>query len=221
MVLRPKPGKYVQKSLIVQAAEVAKLADMAVLNNNALTKLTVLQDSIRRSGEMDAGIHADWENSGVEKLIQTLRDDMNASKQAKLDRLNKQLEEAKALPDGDKAEQLRDRLRQRIRETENRTYLPITVDQLRMLKAITASTLHMIRTENKTLSLARAEEVDGMAMKAAHEVLNSEGNGFGEKFEKAKGAMNRYQLDMLAGTRMSRAWAATPKTARWRSWGRC
>lgn len=204
MVLRPKPGKYVQKSLIVQAAEVAKLADMAVLNNNALTKLTVLQDSIRRSGEMDAGIHADWENSGVENLIQTLRDDMNASKQAKLDRLNKQLEEAKALPDGDKAEQLRDRLRQRIRETENRTYLPMTVDQLRMLKAITASTLHIIRTENKTLSLARAEEVDGMAMKAAREVLNSEGNGFGEKFEKAKGAMNRYQLDMLGGTRMFR-----------------
>ena len=204
MVLRPKPGKYVQKSLIVQAAEVAKLADMTVLNNNAVAKLTALQDSIRRSGEMDAGIHADWENSGVENLIQMLRDDMNASKQAKLDRLNKQLEEAKALPDGDKAEQLRDRLRQRIRETENRTYLPMTVDQLRMLKAITASTLHMIRTENKTLSLARAEEVDSMAMKAAHEVLNSEGNGFGEKFEKAKGAMNRYQLDMLGGTRIFR-----------------
>ena len=204
MVLRPKPGKYVQKSLIVQAAEVAKLADTAVLNNNAVAKLTALQDSIRRSGEMDAGIHADWENSGVEKLIQTLRDDMNASKQAKLDRLRQQLEEAKALPDGDKAEQLRDRLRQRIRETENRTYLPMTVDQLRMLKAITASTLHIIRTENKTLSLARAEEVDGMAMKAAREVLNSEGNGFGEKFEKAKGAMNRYQLDMLGGTRMFR-----------------
>lgn len=204
MVLRPKPGKYVQKSLIVQAAEVAKLADTAVLNNNAVAKLTALQDSIRRSGEMDAGIHADWENSGVENLIQKLRDDMNASKQAKLDRLNKQLEEAKALPDGDKAEQLRDRLRQRIRETENRAYLPVTVDQLRMLKAITASTLHMIRTENKTLSLARAEEVDGMAMKAAREVLNSEGNGFGEKFEKAKGAMNRYQLDMLGGTRMFR-----------------
>lgn len=204
MVLRPKPGKYVQKSLIVQAAEVAKLADMAVMNNNAVAKLTALQDSIRRSGEMDAGIHTDWENSGVEKLIQTLRDDMNASKQAKLDRLQQQLEEAKALPDSDKAEQLRDRLRQRIRETENRTYLPMTVDQLRMLKAITAGTLHMIRTENKTLSLARAEEVDGMAMKAAREVLNSEGNGFGEKFEKAKGAMNRYQLDMLGGTRMFR-----------------
>ena len=204
MLLRPKPGKYVQQSLIVQAAEVAKLADMAVLNNNAVAKLTALQDSIRRSGEMDVGIHSDWENSGVENLIQTLRDDMNASKQAKLDRLNKQLEEAKALPDGDKAEQLRNRLRQRIRETENRTYLPMTVDQLRMLKAITASTLHIIRTENKTLSLARAEEVDGMAMKAAHEVLNSEGNGFGEKFEKAKGAMNRYQLDMLGGTRMFR-----------------
>lgn len=204
MLLRPKPGKYVQQSLIVQAAEVAKLVDVTVLNNNAVAKLTALQDSIRRSGEMDAGIHDDWENSGVENLIQTLRDEMNASKQAKLDRLRQQLEESVALPDGDKAEQLRDRLRQRIRETENKTYLPMTVDQLRMLKAITASTLHIIRTENKTLSLARAEEVDGMAMKAAHEVLNSEGNGFGEKFEKAKGAMNRYQLDMLGGTRMFR-----------------
>ena len=204
MVLRPKPGKYVPQSLVVQAAEAAKLADMTVLNNNAVAKLTALEDSIRRSGKMDVGIHAEWENSGVEKLIQVLRDDMNASKQAKLDRLNKQLEEAKALPDGDKAEQLRDRLRQRIRETENRTYLPMTVDQLRMLKAITASTLHIIRTENKTLSLARAEEVDGMAMKAAHEVLSSAGNGFGERFEKAKAAMNRYQLDMLGGTRMFR-----------------
>lgn len=38
-----------QKSLIVQAAEVAKLADMTVLNNNAVAKLTALQDSIRRS----------------------------------------------------------------------------------------------------------------------------------------------------------------------------
>ena len=58
--------------------------------------------------------------------------------------------------DGDKAEQLRDRLRQRIRETENRTYLPMTVDEMRMLKAITSSTLHVIRNANKTVSLAKA-----------------------------------------------------------------
>ena len=199
MVLRPKPGKYVQKSLIVQAAEVAKLADMTVLNNNAVAKLTALQDSIRRSGEMDAGIHADWENSGVENLIQMLRDDMNASKQAKLDRLNKQLEEAKALPDGDKAEQLRDRLRQRIRETENRTYLPMTVDQMRMLKAITTSTLHVIRTANKTLSLQQAEAVDKIAGEAAVEVNRSKGND-----GKIRRMLTRYNLDMLGGTRVFR-----------------
>ena len=86
---------------------------MVVLNNNAVAKLTVLQDSIRRSGEADASIRTDWENSGVENLIQTLRDDMNATKQAKLDRLNQQLKEAEALPDSEKAEQLRDRLRWR------------------------------------------------------------------------------------------------------------
>lgn len=207
MVLRPKPGKYVQKSLIVQAAEVAKLADMAVLNETAVKSLTQLENAISKTmgtKENPSSIAYDWEKTGVPNMIAALRTSLMDSKDEKIARLKQQLEETAALPDSDKSEQLRDRLRQRIRETENRTYLPMTVDQLRMLKAITASTLHIIRTENKTLSLARAEEVDGMAMKAAREVLNSEGNGFGEKFEKAKGAMNRYQLDMLGGTRMFR-----------------
>ena len=207
MLLRPKPGKYVQKSLIVQAAEVAKLADMAVLNETAVKSLTRLENAISKTmgtKENPSSIAYDWEKTGVPNMIAALRTSLMDSKDEKIARLKQQLEETAALPDSDKSEQLRDRLRQRIRETENRTYLPMTVDQLRMLKAITASTLHIIRTENKTLSLARAEEVDGMAMKAAREVLNSEGNGFGEKFEKAKGAMNRYQLDMLGGTRMFR-----------------
>ena len=207
MLLRPKPGKYVQKSLIVQAAEVAKLADMVVLNETAVKSLTRLENAISKTmgtKENPSSIAYDWEKTGVPNMIAALRTSLMDSKDEKIARLKQQLEETAALPDSDKSEQLRDRLRQRIRETENRTYLPMTVDQLRMLKAITASTLHIIRTENKTLSLARAEEVDGMAMKAAREVLNSEGNGFGEKFEKAKGAMNRYQLDMLAGTRMFR-----------------
>ena len=207
MVLRPKPGKYVQKSLIVQAAEVAKLADTAVLNETAVKSLTRLENAISKTmgtKENPSSIAYDWEKTGVPNMIAALRTSLMDSKDEKIARLKQQLEETAALPDSDKSEQLRDRLRQRIREAENRTYLPMTVDQLRMLKAITASTLHIIRTENKTLSLARAEEVDGMAMKAAREVLNSEGNGFGEKFEKAKGAMNRYQLDMLGGTRMFR-----------------
>ncbi len=207
MVLRPKPGKYVQKSLIVQAAEVAKLADTAVLNETAVKSLTRLENAISKTmgtKENPSSIAYDWEKTGVPNMIAALRTSLMDSKDEKIARLKQQLEETTALPDSDKSEQLRDRLRQRIRETENRTYLPMTVDQLRMLKAITDSTLHIIRTENKTLSLARAEEVDGIAMKAAREVLNSEGNGFGEKFEKAKGAMNRYQLDMLGGTRMFR-----------------
>lgn len=207
MLLRPKPGKYVQQSLILQAAEVAKLADMVVLNETAVKSLTRLENAISKTmgtKENPSSIAYDWEKTGVPNMIAELRTSLMDSKDEKIARLKQQLEETVALPDGDKAEQLRDRLRQRIRETENRTYLPMTVDQLQMLKAITASTLHIIRTENKTLSLARAEEVDSMAMKAAHEVLDSEGNGFGEKFEKAKSAMNRYQLDMLGGTRMFR-----------------
>ena len=94
---------------------------------------------------------------------------------------------------------LRDRLRKRIRETENRTYLPMTVDQMRMLKAITASTLHVIRTANKTLSLQKAEAVDKIANEAAAEVRQSKGND-----GKLRSALTRYNLDMLGAGRVFR-----------------
>ena len=82
---------------------------------------------------------------------------VNKSGQAKLDRLNQKLTEAEALGSGEAAEKLRDRLRRQIRETEGKTFLPMTVEQLQLLKAITAGTLHVIRTENKTVSLAKTE----------------------------------------------------------------
>ena len=131
MVLRPKPGKYVQKSLIVQAAEVAKLADMAVLNETAVKSLTRLENAISKTmgtKENPSSIAYDWEKTGVPNMIAALRTSLMDSKDEKIARLKQQLEETAALPDSDKSEQLRDRLRQRIRETENRTYLPMAVD---------------------------------------------------------------------------------------------
>ena len=204
MVLRPAKDKYVQPRLILRALEVAKLADMTLLNQNAVNLLDALANSIRAEyGDADHPVVTemsnDWEQSGIANLIDALKADLNASKQAQLDRLNQQLTEAEALPDSEKAEMLRDRLRKRIRETENRTYLPMTVDQMRMLKAITTSTLHVIRTANKTLSLQQAEEVDKIAGEAAVEVNRSKGND--GKFRRM---LTRYNLDMLGGTRVFR-----------------
>lgn len=204
MVLRPAKDKYVQPRLILRALEVAKLADMTLLNQNAVNRLDALANSIRAEyGDADHPVVTemsnDWEQSGIANLIDALKADLNASKQAQLDRLNQQLTEAEALPDSEKDEMLRDRLRKRIRETENRTYLPMTVDQMRMLKAITTSTLHVIRTANKTLSLQQAEEVDKIAGEAAVEVNRSKGND--GKFRRM---LTRYNLDMLGGTRVFR-----------------
>ena len=202
MILRPSKDRYVQPHLIQQAAEVAKLADMTLLNDHAVARLTALRTSIMQSigaENSSNGISEDWKLSKVPELIDALQADLNASKQAQLDRLNQQLTEAEALPDSEKAEMLRDRLRKRIRETENRTYLPMTVDQMRMLKAITTSTLHVIRTANKTLSLQKAEAVDKIANEAAAEVRQSKGND--GKFWRM---LTRYNLDMLGGTRVFR-----------------
>ena len=204
MVLRPAKDKYVQPRLILRALEVAKLADMTLLNQNAVNRLDALANSIRAEyGDADHPVVTemsnDWEQSGIANLIDALKADLNASKQAQLDRLNQQLTEAEALPDSEKAEMLRDRLRKRIRETENRTYLPMTVDQMRMLKAITTSTLHVIRTANKTLSLQKAEAVDKIANEAAAEVRQSKGND-----GKLRSALTRYNLDMLGAARVFR-----------------
>ena len=204
LVLRPAKDKYVQPRLILRALEVAKLADMTLLNQNAVNRLDALANSIRAEyGDANHPVVTemsnDWEQSGIANLIDALKADLSASKQAQLDRLNQQLTEAEALPDSEKAEMLRDRLRKRIRETENRTYLPMTVDQMRMLKAITTSTLHVIRTANKTLSLQQAEAVDKIAGEAAVEVNRSKGND--GKFRRM---LTRYNLDMLGGTRVFR-----------------
>ena len=202
MILRPSKDRYVQPHLIQQAAEVAKLADMTLLSDHAVARLTALRTSIMQSmgaENSSNGISEDWKLSKVPELIDALQADLNASKQAQLDRLNQQLTEAEALPDSEKAEMLRDRLRKRIRETENRTYLPMTVDQMRMLKAITTSTLHVIRTANKTLSLQKAEAVDKIANEAAAEVRQSKGND-----GKLRSALTRYNLDMLGAGRVFR-----------------
>lgn len=207
MLLRPSKDKYVQKNLVDAAAQVAKLADMTILNNKAVNQLTRLQDQIRQSAGSENSPNAmteEWKQTGVDTLIQTLRDDLRATKDAKLTRLHEQLAEAEALPDSEKARALQERLRKRIKETENRTYLPMTVDQMRMLKAITSSTLHVIKNANKTLSLAKAEEVSKIAEGAASEVRQSKGNHPGGKLDGVRNLLTKYQLDMLGGQRVFR-----------------
>ena len=207
MLLRPSKDKYVQKNLVDAAAQVAKLADMTILNNKAVNQLTRLQGRIRQSAGSENSPNAmteEWKQTGVDTLIQTLWDDLQTTKDAKLTRLHEQLAEAEALPDSEKARALQERLQRRIRETENRTCLPMTVDQMRMLKAITSSTLHVIKNANKTLSLAKAEKVSKIAEGAASEVRQSKGNHPGGKLDGVRNLLTKYQLDMLGGQRVFR-----------------
>lgn len=207
MVLRQSKGKYVSQRLIVQAAEVAKIADMTVLNDRAVNQLTRLQNSIQASMGSEGSPTAmttEWEQTGVPKLITALQTDLTAWKDAKLADLQAKLAEAEALPYSEKALALQERLRKRIRETESRTYLPMTVDQMRMLKAITSATLHVIRNENKTVSLAKAEEVSKIADEAAYEVTLSKGNHPGGALDGLQNLLTKYNLDMLGAERVLR-----------------
>ena len=207
MLLRPSKDKHVPQSLISAAADVAKMADAVILNDRAVNRLTALQDSITAQMGKEGSPTAmteEWKQTKVPELIQTLRDDLTAAKRERLAHLEQQLAEAKELPDSEKARALQERIQKRIRETENRTYLPMTVDQMRMLKAITSSTLHVIRNANKTVSLAKAEEVDKIAGAAAEEVRQSKGNHPGGVLDGVHNFITKYQLDMLGGERVFR-----------------
>ena len=207
MLLRPSKDKHVPQSLISAAADVAKMADAVLLNDRAVNRLTALQDSITAQMGKEGSPTAmteEWKQTKVPELIQTLRDDLTAAKRERLAHLEQQLAEAKELPDSEKARALQERIQKRIRETENRTHLPMTVDQMRMLKAITSSTLHVIRNTNKTVSLAKAEEVDKIAGAAAEEVRQSKGNHPGGVLDGVHNFITKYQLDMLGGERVFR-----------------
>ena len=207
LTLRPSPGKYVQQSLIRQAAEVAKLADAVMLNQRAVLQLTALEDSIAKSAGSEDTPNAmteEWKQSKVPEMIRALRDDLVTAKQAKLDELNRQLAEAETLPDSEQARALQERIEKRIREADAREYLPTTVDQMRLLKDITSATLHVIRNANRTLSLAKAEEVDKIAEGVAGEVQQSKGNHPGGKLDGAHSLLTKYQLDMLGAERVFR-----------------
>ena len=185
----------------------AKIADMTVLNDRAVNQLTRLQNSIQASMGSEGSPTAmttEWEQTGVPKLITALQTDLTAWKDAKLADLQAKLAEAEALPYSEKALALQERLRKRIRETESRTYLPMTVDQMRMLKAITSATLHVIRNENKTVSLAKAEEVSKIADEAAYEVTLSKGNHPGGALDGLQNLLTKYNLDMLGAERVLR-----------------
>ena len=86
MVLRPAKDKYVQPRLILRALEVAKLADMTLLNQNAVNRLDALANSIRAEyGDANHPVVTemsnDWEQSGIANLIDALKADLSASKQ--------------------------------------------------------------------------------------------------------------------------------------------
>ena len=202
MILHPSKDRYVQPHLIKQAAAVAQIADMALVNDSTMARLTRLRDSIADEIGKEAspsGMSTDWDNSGIKTMIEALTKSMSDTKEAKLDRLRGQLAEAEALPESDKARDLRASLERRVRETEKQPYQPMTADQLQLLKAITTSTLHVIRTANKTMSQEKAEAVDKIAQDAAEEVIRSKGNG-----GKLRNALTKYNLDMLGGTRVFR-----------------
>ena len=207
MVLRPSTGKYVSQRLIRQAADVAKLADMTTLNDKAVNQLTRLQDNIKKSmGEEGSptAMTEEWKQSKVPELIAALKDDLDMTKEVHLDELQGQLIEAQAMPDNEKTRALTERIEKRIRETKNRTYLPMTVEQMRMLRDITGAALTVIRNENKTVSLAKAEEVSKIADEAAYEVTLSKGNHPGGALDGLQNLLTKYNLDMLGAERVLR-----------------
>lgn len=178
MLLRPKEGSYVQEQLLPQAIQVAQLADAVTRNKDAVSKLNTLRRGLAEAAaqrEIDTGSEGQNE---LEALVDRLAGSLENNRNKQLEKQYKQLAKAEALGDSQKAEELRARIKGRIRELESQDLpLRISTEELGMLDTAVKGTLHTIRTANRTLSQEKSQKIGEFAEQAAVEVRQSQGNG--------------------------------------------
>ena len=174
MLLRPKDGSYVQEYLLPQAAAVARMAGEMTVNKKTVGQLNTLIQQLEESakaGEID-------NSDEVTTLMGALTKSLESSRSRQMAKLQQQLAKAEAMGDSQKAEELRSRIKGRIRRLDDQNIpLKVSTDELAMMNAALKGTLHMIRVANQTVSLEKSQNIEQMATKAAEEVRQSQGNG--------------------------------------------
>lgn len=197
-----KAGKNVPEYLVDKVKSVAVIANEVIGNDKALAKLGGqmnremgnLQRGLEKQMSMSDRAGIEWQNSGIDEMVADWISDVDASRTAALDRVNKEIERAQKRLDAlqQSAEKTgkdysRDEadmkaylahLKMQRMEYENGGMARMTIEQLRGLREILEQTVYLVQNENKLLGEAERTELDSFATGMKSELRSAKGLNF-------------------------------------------
>lgn len=197
-----KAGKNVPEYLVDKVRSVAVIANEVIGNDKALAKLGGqmnremgnLQRGLEKQMSMSDRAGIEWQNSGIDEMVADWISDVDASRMAALDRVNKEIERAQKRLDTlqQSAEKTgkdysRDEadmkaylahLKMQRMEYENGGMARMTIEQLRGLREILEQTVYLVQNENKLLGEAERTELDSFATGMKSELRSAKGLNF-------------------------------------------
>lgn len=204
-----KNTSSVPESIAKQVLTVARIANDSIRNKEMLGKMRKLGAMISQSAK-DTGDRAgaEWLNSGMDDKIEGWLQDVEASREAALERTKKEVQRvnkrlnalAKAAEKtgADYSKEEADlkaylaHLKMRQVEYEDGGMARMTADQLRGLREILEQTTYIVKNENKLLGEELKADIDEFAKGADKEMREAKGLDFGKGL---KGTLSQLTAD--------------------------
>ena len=204
-----KNTSSVPESIAKQVLTVARIANDSIRNKEMLGKMRKLGAMISQSAK-DTGDRAgaEWLNSGMDDKIEGWLQDVEASREAALERTKKEVQRVNKRLDAlakaaektgaDYSKEEADlkaylaHLKMRQVEYEDGGMARMTADQLRGLREILEQTTYIVKNENKLLGEELKADIDEFAKGADKEMREAKGLDFGKGL---KGTLSQLTAD--------------------------
>ena len=204
-----KNTSSVPESIAKQVLTVARIANDSIRNKEMLGKMRKLGAMISQSAK-DTGDRAgaEWLNSGMDDKIEGWLQDVEASREAALERTKKEVQRVNKRLDAlakaaektgaDYSKEEADlkaylaHLKMRQVEYEDGSMARMTADQLRGLREILEQTTYIVKNENKLLGEELKADIDEFAKGADKEMREAKGLDFGKGL---KGTLSQLTAD--------------------------
>ncbi len=195
IITKDKAGKGLPAAIANQVLVVARLANENTQNKKMLGEIERLSRMIPKDGGSSTDrVSIEWENSGLNDMLESWLDDVNDSREIALERVNKNIERAQKRLDALQESANKTGKDYSKDEADLKAYLAhlkmqrmayedggmamMTADQLRGLREILEQTVYIIRNENKLLGEEEQADIDDFAQGMQDELRKAKGLNF-------------------------------------------
>lgn len=195
IITKDKAGKGLPAAIANQALVVARLANENTQNKKMMGEIERLSRMIPKDGGSSTDrVSIEWENSGLNDMIESWLDDVNDSREVALAQVNKNIERAQKRLDALQESADKTGKDYSADEADLKAYLAhlkmqrmayedggmamMTAEQLRGLREILEQTVYIIRNENKLLGEEEQADIDDFAQGMQDELRKAKGLNF-------------------------------------------